>query len=273
MNIKPTLGVVAISYNEEVDLPGFLEHLIEWVDEIVIVDDGSTDTTEELASKYGPKVNFIKSKRDAGEYYSDQRNKGIDNAKSDWLLHMDIDERVTKELSLEILTAISSPEYDAYKFRRLNYFFHRPMKGGGWADWNLVHLAKKNVFRFGGMFHETIDLTISTEKIGQLTNKMHHFNDDSYSERLKKSMTYQEEVVLSLEKRNIKVSLGNMIIALLKEFVVKYFYKKGIFDGTPGFISAFHSSFAIFKAYALLWEKQHKIQRKDLEQMFIKKNK
>jgi (heptosyl)LPS beta-1,4-glucosyltransferase len=273
MNIKPTLGVVAISYNEEVDLPGFLEHLIEWVDEIVIVDDGSTDTTEEIASKYGPKINFIKSKREAGEYYSDQRNKGIDHAKSDWLLHMDIDERVTKELSVEILTAISSPDYDAYKFRRLNYFFHRPMKGVGWADWNLVHLAKREVFRFGGMFHETIDLTISTEKIGQLTNKMHHFNDDSYSERLKKSMTYQEEVVLSLEKRNIKVSLGNMIIALLKEFVVKYFYKKGILDGTPGFISAFHSSFAIFKAYALLWEKQHKIQRKDLEQTFIKKNK
>jgi (heptosyl)LPS beta-1,4-glucosyltransferase len=273
MSTKPTLGVVAISYNEEVDLPGFLEHLVTWVDEIVIVDDGSKDATDQIASKYGPKINFIKSKREAGEYYSDQRNKGIDHAKSDWLLHMDIDERVTKELSVEILTAISSPDYDAYKFRRLNYFFHRPMKGGGWADWNLVHLAKREVFRFGGMFHETIDLTISTEKIGQLTNKMHHFNDDSYSERLKKSMTYQEEVVLSLEKRNIKVSLGNMIIALLKEFVVKYFYKKGILDGTPGFISAFHSSFAIFKAYALLWEKQHKIQRKDLEQTFIKKNK
>ena len=123
MNSKPTLGVVAISYNEEVDLPGFLEHLKGWVDEIVIIDDGSTDTTEQIASKYGPKVNFIKSKRDAGEYYSDQRNKGIDHAKSDWLLHMDIDERVTKELSLEILTAVSSPDYDAYKFKRLNYFF------------------------------------------------------------------------------------------------------------------------------------------------------
>lgn len=273
MNKKPTLGIVAISYNEEVDLPGFLEHLIEWVDEIVIVDDGSTDTTEQIASKYGSKVNFIKSKRDAGEYYSDQRNKGIDHAKSDWLLHMDIDERVTKELSLEILIAISSSEYDAYKFKRLNYFFHRPMKGGGWADWNLVHLAKKDVFRFGGMFHETIDLTISADRIGQLTNKIHHFNDDSYSERLRKSMTYQEEVVLSLDKRNIKVGLGNMIIALLKEFLVKYFYKKGIFDGTAGFISAFHSSFAIFKAYALLWEKQNKIERKDLEQTFRDNNK
>lgn len=45
MNTKPTLGVVAISYNEEKDLPGFLGHLIAWVDEIVIVDDGSNDAT------------------------------------------------------------------------------------------------------------------------------------------------------------------------------------------------------------------------------------
>ena len=273
MNLKPTLGVVAISYNEEVDLPGFLEHLLTWVDEIVIVDDGSTDSTEQIASNYGSKVKFIKSKRENGEYYSDQRNKGIDNANSDWLLHMDIDERVTKELSKEILDSIVYKNFDAYKFRRLNYFFHRPMKGGGWADWNLVHLAKREVLRFGGMFHENIDLTIENRKIGQLTNKMHHFNDDSYSERLRKSMTYQEEVVLSLEKRNIKVGLVNIITALLKEFLVKYFYKKGIFDGTAGFISAFHSSFAIFKAYVLLWEKQNKIQRKDLEQKFTDNSK
>ena len=267
MNTKPTLGVVAISYNEEKDLPGFLGHLIAWVDEIVIVDDGSNDATEQIASRYGSKVNFIKSKRLLGEYYSDQRNKGIDNAKSDWLLHMDIDERITKKLSLEILKAISSSDYDAYKFRRLNYFFHRPMKGGGWADWNLVHLAKRELLRFGGMFHETIDLTITNERIGQLTNKMHHFNDDSYLERLRKSMTYQEEVLLSLEKTNIKVGLKNIIIKSLKEFLVKYFYKRGFLDGTPGFISAFHSSFAIFKAYSLLWEKQNKIERKKLEQI------
>ena len=270
MNREPTLGVVAISFNEEVDLQGFLEHLVVWVDEIVIVDDGSTDRTEQIASNYGSKVKFIKSKREKGEYYSDQRNKGIDAANSDWLLHMDIDERVSSELSLEILTAISSPDYDAYKFRRLNYFFHRPMKGGGWADWNLVHLAKREVLRFGGMFHETIILTISSKKIGQLANKMHHFNDNSYSKRLRKSMTYQEEVVLSLEKRNVKVDLWSMIIALIKEFLVKYFYKKGFMDGTPGFISAFHSSFAIFKAYALLWEKQNKIERKELEKKFQK---
>ncbi|MDC3133108.1 glycosyltransferase [Flavobacteriaceae bacterium] len=65
MSTKPTLAVVAISCNEEVDLPGFLEHLVTWVDGIVIVNDGSKDATDQIASKYGPKINFIKSKREA----------------------------------------------------------------------------------------------------------------------------------------------------------------------------------------------------------------
>ena len=269
MNIEmPKLGVVAISYNEEQDLPGFLEHLIDWVDEIIIIDDGSTDKTKEIASKYSSKVQFINSKRKKGEYYSDQRNKGIDLAKSDWLLHMDIDERVPKVLSSEILNSISSNKYDAYRFKRLNYFFHRPMKGGGWADWNLVHLAKRDVFRFGGMFHETIELKIKNDRIGQLKNKMHHFNDSSYLERLRKSMTYQEEVILNLEEQKVVVNFYNMIKAMVKEFIKKYFYKKGFLDGTPGFISAFHATFSIFKAYTLLWEKQNKVQRDHLEQLF-----
>ena len=55
---EPTLGVVAIAYNEEQDLPGFLDHLLPWVDEIVIVDDGSTDRTAEIAASAGGKVNF-----------------------------------------------------------------------------------------------------------------------------------------------------------------------------------------------------------------------
>lgn len=269
MKKKPTLGVVAISFNEEVDLPGFLSHLIGWVDEIIIIDDGSSDATEKIAARYGPKVKFIKSKRALGEYYSDQRNKGIDMAKSDWLLHMDIDERVPKELSSEILNNISSNLYDAYRYRRLNFFMHRPMKGGGWADWNLVHLAKRKVLRFSGMFHEKIELTISDYRIGQLVEKMYHFNDDSYLERLRKSMTYQEEVIMQLEKKGIKVTLFRMGAAVTKEFLVKYFIKIGFLDGTAGFISAFHSTFATFKAYALLWEKQNKIGREQLETNFI----
>src|SRR5437867_9133513 len=102
---RPTLGIVAICHNEEKDMPRFLEHLLPWVDEIVLVDDGSTDRTVEIAQAAGPKVRVIVSPKTADEGYSDQRNKGIDAAFSEWLLHMDIDERVTPGLAEEILKA------------------------------------------------------------------------------------------------------------------------------------------------------------------------
>ena len=112
----PTLGVVAICRNEQRDLGGFLEHLLPWVDEIVLVDDGSTDDTLKIARNAGPKVSVISSPRLPGEYFSHQRNKGIKAARSEWLLHMDIDERVTPELRREIKRPSAGPTWTGSVF-------------------------------------------------------------------------------------------------------------------------------------------------------------
>ena len=175
------------------------------MDEIVIVDDGSTDKTAAMARAAGPKVNFISSPRRAGEYYSDQRNKGIDAATSDWLLHMDIDERVTPELAAEILTAIRDPAKDGYQFRRLNFFLHRAMRGGGWQNWNLIHLARRDKFRFGGKMHETTLLEAREEHVGQLLAYMWHLNDADYVERVRKNMVYMQIEAENLSERGFRV--------------------------------------------------------------------
>ena len=73
-SIRPTLGIVAISHNEEKDMPGFLEHLLPWVDEIVIVDDGSNDGTADIASSAGTKVKWSPRRRDANTGFAGQRN-------------------------------------------------------------------------------------------------------------------------------------------------------------------------------------------------------
>ncbi|MBY6069563.1 glycosyltransferase family 2 protein [Leisingera aquaemixtae] len=263
--MTPTLGVVAIAYNEEEDLPGFIRNLIGWVDEIVIVDDGSTDGTEKICADAGAKVRFLSSPRKEGEYYSDQRNKGIAAATSDWLLHMDIDERVSRELAAEIRTAIRDPGKDGYRFRRLNCFMHRPMRGGGWQDWNLIHLARRELFRFGGMFHESCHLDAPDHRVAQLQGKMIHFNEHNFEKRLKKSSVYLEEVVKHVEETNGQVRGWQIFWAPLKEFLKKYFYKLGIRDGTPGIISALHSATAVFRAYALVWDRQNRVPRADLE--------
>lgn len=260
-----TLGVVAISYNEREDMPGFLENLVSWVDEIVIVDDGSSDETEAICAAAGSKVKFLKSPRKEGEYFSDQRNKGIDAAESDWLLHMDVDERVTKELSIEILKAINDSAFDGYRYRRLNHFMHRPMYGGGWQDWNLIHLARRDLFRFGGMFHESCHLDAPESRVGQLSSKMVHFNEHNFEKRLNKSGVYLEEVVKGVEKKG-KISGWLIARATLAEFLKKYVYKRGYRDGTPGLIFAIHAATATFRAHALVWDRQNRISRAELEE-------
>ena len=267
---RPTLGVITISYNEERDLPGFLENLLEWVDEIVIVDDGSSDRTEELTEAAGGKVKFLRSPRVEGEYFSHQRNKGIDAATSDWLLHMDVDERVTRELSREILDAIRDPGKDGYRYRRLNYFMHRPMKGGGWRDWNLVHLARREKFRFGGMFHESCHLDAPENREGQLSGLMVHFNEENLEKRFRKSSAYMEELVKRVEKRSKPVRLIDILGRPLVEFTRKYVLKKGFLDGMPGLISAIHAATATFRANALVWDKQNPVSRDEIEADFAR---
>lgn len=269
--MKVTLGVVAISYNEEEDLPGFLNHLLPWVDEIVIVDDGSTDSTAELCAAAGDKVNFVKDPRSEGEYFSHQRNKGINHSTSDWLLHMDIDERVTPELAKEILSVIRQDEKKGYRFRRLNFFLHKPMKGGGWQDWNLVHLAKREVLRFAGFYHEECVVEADDTEIGQLKNKMWHINDASYQERMRKSSMYCQENAIRISKMGRNIKWIHLVWYPVKEFLNKYFRKRGYRDGVLGVIFALHSACAMFKSHAIVWDQQNTISRQDLEKSFFEK--
>lgn len=261
----PTLGVVAISFNEERDLPGFLENLVPWVDEIVIVDDGSKDGTYGIAETAGEKVRFVSSPRAPGKYYADQRNKGIDAANSDWLIHMDIDERIPFDFAQEVLEAIHKPDYDAYRYHRLNFFLHRPMRGGDWKDWNLVHLARRECLRFSGMYHEKIEIAVPPERVGQLKKFMIHLNDESYEERLRKSALYQVEVSKDIQQTNRLLGPLDILLSFGKEFIYQYFWKWGFLDGVSGLIWAFHAASAHNRAYILAWDEQHRIPRENLE--------
>lgn len=265
LQTRPTLGVVAISHNEDKDLPGFLEHLLPWVDEIVIVDDGSTDCTEAIARGAGPKLKFIASPRRTGEYFSHQRNKGIDAAESDWLLHMDIDERVTPELGGEILRAIQEPAKDCYRFRRLNFFLHRPMRGGGWQKWNHVHLARRERFRFAGKVHETLLLHVPSDRVGQLKGYMWHLNDADFVERVRKNMLYMQIEAEKLMEKGVHVRWFHFLIHPWRRVFKSYFLEGGFRDGVLGLIYAMYVLTGTFNWYATAWDRSHAISRAELE--------
>ena len=259
--MRPTLGVVAIAHNEAVDLPGFLKNTKHFADEIVIVDDGSDDDTVAMARAAGAVV--VVSPRGPGEYFAHQRNKGIGAAKSDWLLHMDIDERVPPALAHEIFAAIKTTDKDAYDLTRQNHFLHRPMKSGAF-HWCQIHLARREILRFSGLFHEATHIAGSPERIGQLKTPIAHLNEATFAERLVKSDRYLEELVIAARKAPPFGAYG-IARAFLGTFLKRYFWQRGFVDGTAGLVFALHSATAAFRAKALVWDERTRQPRTALE--------
>jgi (heptosyl)LPS beta-1,4-glucosyltransferase len=262
----PTIGVVAISRNEKMDLPAFFEHLLPWVDEIVIVDDGSTDGTKELIKKAGPKVRLIEQEMDKDSGFAGQRNRGIQESGADWLLHMDIDERVPPALATEIISAIQNDRFYAYRYRRLNFFLHRPMKAGGFQDWNNPQLARRGKHYFENAVHENCVVQDAPGSIGQLKEKMWHLNDESYRERMEKSLVYCQEQARRLAKRGIRMRWYHLVLLPIAEFLRKMVKKRGYRDGTTGLLFALHSCCAMFRACALVWDDQNPVSRMAIEE-------
>ena len=263
---RPTLGVVVISYNEERDLPAFLEHLQPWVDEIVLVDDESTDRTAEIAQAAGGKVRLTVHKMEAEKGFAGQRNFGIESAASDWLLHMDVDERVPPSLAREILGAVSLTGFNAFRYRRKNFFLHRPMRGGGWQKWNAPQLACRGAHFFKNKVHERCVVRGGEAAVGQLKSPMWHLCDEGYRERLSKSLEYSQHAALNLLESGKHISWVDLLWQPLREFLKKYVAQQGFRDGVPGLISSLHASSAVFRAHALTWDEQNFIDREALEE-------
>jgi len=263
---KPRLSIVGICQNEEKDLPGFIQHLLPWVDEIILVDSGSTDQTANIAHQYPDKVRFFAKPMNSSDGYGGQRTFGVQKARSKWVLNMDIDERVPPELAKEILGKIQNSPLNAYRYRRLNFFAHRPMKAGGWTSWNNPQLAKKNKHFYQGRLHEKAIIDGGESMIGQLYQPMWHLNDDGYRERMRKSFKYAQMEAEFLIQRQYTVKPYQLLLKPILEFIKKYIYKQGFRDGTPGLLAALHSADSIFRTYATAWDEQNRIPRSALEQ-------
>jgi glycosyltransferase involved in cell wall biosynthesis len=263
LSSKKELGVVAIAKNEEKDLPGFLTNLINWVDEIVIVDNESTDETEAIARSAGEKVIVVKSEMpETG--FAGLRNKGIEQATASWLLHMDIDERVPADLAREMRRSIRSKPYQAYRLKRLNFFLNRPMKGGGLQHWSQIRFAKREAGRFEKPIHEEFQFSGPARDVGELEQKIWHLNDESYRERMRKSDQYC--LMVANEQAGCQ-RLGwlRLLWRPIRTFVRSYLLLGGLRDGIPGLIWAQHSASAELRIEILRWDRCNAIGREAVE--------
>ena len=124
--MPPKISVPIVACNEAANLRRTLAS-VAWVDEIVVVDSGSTDETVAIAREFNARI-FV----EPWKGYGPQVNSAIDKCTGDWILALDADEVVTPELRAEIRTVLSgSPPFEAYWIPRLNLVLGRWMRHGG----------------------------------------------------------------------------------------------------------------------------------------------
>lgn len=241
------ISLVMIVKNEEKNLAKCLNSVENLVDEIVIVDSGSTDKTIEIAKTFGAKI--FKREFDS---FSNQKNYALSIATNEWVLHLDADEVLSKELVEEIKFVIINTKLDGFYLIRTNFFLGKQMKHSGINKEYRLRLAKKSVSKYvGGIIHEEL---IVNGKVGKLKNIMIHNSYPTISSYFNKLEQYTTLGAKKLLEKNKKAKVIDIVFKPPFEFIKRYILKCGFLDGIRGFIWAVLYAFYTFIKYIKLWE-------------------
>ncbi len=248
----PTLSVAMIVKNESQDLAQCLETVKGWVDEIVILDSGSSDNTKEIALQYGAK--FYENTDWQG--FGKQRQLAQQYVTSDYVLWLDADERVTPELKQSIQQAVSSDEKNTvYQIGRLSEVFGRQIRHSGWYPDYVVRLYRTDFAQYGDeLVHEKVHYP-KEAKVAKLKGDLLHFTYKDIHHYLVKSASYAKAWAEQKARAGKKATLFQGVTHAIGCFVKMYLLKAGFLDGKQGFLLAVLSAHSVFVKYADLWNR------------------
>lgn len=241
------LSVTILTKNCESNLKETLESLKNFP-EVVIYDTGSTDATLTVASSY-PNTKIIQGNFQG---FGPTHNVVSSLASHDWILSIDSDEILSKELEKEILELSLDPMY-VYEVDRHNYFNNKWIRGcGGWYPDRIVRLYHRKTTHFtNDAVHEKI--LKKNLKVYPLSAPLLHVPYRSISDFLAKMQTYS--TLFAEQNKGKKQS--NLLKALLHgwaAFLKSYFLKKGFLEGSEGFIISAYNGHTAFYKYLKLKE-------------------
>jgi glycosyltransferase involved in cell wall biosynthesis len=244
------ISAILITLNEEKNLEACLDG-IRWADEIIVVDCGSRDKTREIALKYTDKFHYR-----AWDSFSRQKAHALGLASNEWVLSLDADERVSKELAEEMRKAAGSDALDGYFIKRDNYFLGKLMRGAGWQRDYQMRLFRKSRARVTDrLVHEGFEID---GRVGRLSNPMRHFTCASLSAAFQKMNEYSSLEAIEYAGSR-KSSGGAVILHALSAFLRSYVSRKGCRDGMHGLVLSLLNAATTTLLYMKIWE----IQRND----------
>ena len=241
---QSALSAVLITRNAASLIEPCLESLA-FADEIVVVDSGSTDGTDEIAARSGARV-----VRKEWLGFGRQKQFAVEQARNDWVLCLDADERVSAELAASIKAALAAPVSPVYRMARRNRFLGRWLAHGeGYPDWITRLFHRRRARWSDDPVHEHV---IAQGPIGRLEGDLLHASAESIERYIAKQNRYttlQADALHASGKRSSALAMAASPVARFLRF---YVVKLGFLDGAAGFAHIAIGAFASFLKHAKL---------------------
>lgn len=237
------ISTIIITKNEEKDIKKCLDSVADWVDEIIVVDSGSTDKTKEICEQY-KNLKFFETDWPG---FGPQKNRALKLASKKWAISLDADEVVTPELRDEIIEIIRNDKINfGYEIPRRNFYLGKEIKH--YRQWiketyNLRLGIKEKLNFTNDIVHESM---LFNGEVSRLKNAMLHYSYSSIEEVINKLNSYSTLVAQKKIKAGKKSSITKAIFILIRTFLSSYFKYLAFMDGKEGFILAYTYSLERF---------------------------
>lgn len=246
----PPVSAIVITKNESDAIADALKSL-SWADDIIVVDAESTDGTVAIARQFTDRV-YVR----AWNGYVDQKNHAATLAKHDWIFSLDADERVTPELSAEILALLQTePAVRGYRMPRVSFYLGRWVRTTDMYPDYQLRLYDRRHARWDGMHvHESV--RVDNGLVGYLKHELQHYPYKDLSEHLIRMDRYTTLAARQMFEKGKRATRLELLFHPPIAFVRNYILKGGFRDGKPGLIISLVNSYYVMLKFAKLWELQ-----------------
>lgn len=251
MTSKRLVSLVIITRDEESNIARCIESA-KWVDEVVVLDSGSTDRTVEIARSLGARVEV-----EEWRGYRKQKERVTQLATHDWILSLDADEALSPELSQQLSKQMSQETQglqsavDGFECPRLSYHLGRWIWHGGWYPDRQVRFFNRQRCAWSqGHVHERV----TGQNIVRLSGAIRHWPFTDLAEQVQTNNCYSTLAAQDLCERGKAFTWLHLIFKPLSKFIETYVVKRGFLDGGPGFVIAVGAAYSMFLKYAKLHE-------------------
>ena len=243
---RAALSAVLITRNAATVLEACLESLA-FADEIVVVDSSSGDGTLEIAQRLGARV---VQKEWLG--FGRQKQFAVEQAKHDWVLCLDADERVSPQLAASIQAALAAPVSPVYRMPRRNRFLGRWLAHGeGYPDWSPRLFNRMNARWSDDLVHEKVLFAVTP---GTLQGDLMHDSSDDLASYLDRQNRYTTLAARQAFELGRSAGVFHLLLSPVVRFFKFYVFRFGFLDGVPGLLHISIGCMNSYMKYAKLME-------------------